>query len=293
MRGPMQAIALLIATGVMSVILPPISVLTGGIVALVTLRNGAKAGFQVLAGASAILGVIAFFVLPVAGLLVALLVTIGPVWLLAIVLRSTISLSATLNAAVALGAIMVLGMHAAFPDPALWWEELLTTAFEPAMAQGQLSNESFNFAENIKAMSVWMTGLVAAAMTANFIVALLMGRWMQALLYNPGGFKEEFQGLRLSRQLAIATLVALVVGLAVDGGIGSIASDLTWVFGAVFIIQGLSVVHQWVGRMSSPTIWLVVTYALLLFVPQMAVVVALVGLLDTWVNIRARLSKGE
>ena len=50
----------------------------------------------------------------------------------------------------------------------------------------------------IEGLSRWMTGAFAASLYVQFLLALLLGRWWQAVLYNPGGFGAEFRGLRLS-----------------------------------------------------------------------------------------------
>lgn len=297
MRGPLQAILLVVVSGGLSLILPPVSIFTGSVVALVTLRNGAKAGFSVLFAASLVLGAFAYLAMPNQGVtllfLISLLATIFPVWLLSIVLRSTISLAKTLNVAVILGGLMVFLMHAAIPDPVVWWEEILTAALGPALEQGQFAENGVNIADNIKAMSAWMTGLIAAAMTLNYLLSLMIGRWMQSILYNPGGFRQEFYGLRLSREMAVTSLIVLVVAFAFGGNVGSFAKDLLWIFGAIYIVPGLAVAHHWLNTLRNSTVWLVVLYVLLLFVPQVAVVMAVIGWSDTWVNIRARLSKDE
>ncbi len=296
MRGPLQSILVIAVCAALSLILPPISVFTGAVIALVTLRNGIKSGLVVLGGALSVLGLFAFVAMP-GGLafafLMSLAVTAVPVWLLAIVLRTTISLSKTLNAAVILGSVMVLLVHMALPDPAQWWESVLTAALQPAFDAGHLTAQGLDLEESVKMLSLWMTGLVAAAMMSSFIASLLLGRWMQSLLYNPGGFKEEFFGVRLGRELSVVTLVTLLAAGLLGGGVGEFAQDLLWVLGAVYVIPGLSIIHQWIGTLAKPMIWLVVTYILLLFVPQVMAIIAIIGLVDTWVNVRARLSHKE
>ena len=298
MRGPLQSILVIVVCAAISLILPPVSIFTAAIIALITLRNGVKPGLTILLGASLILGFFAFVAMPnglAFAFLISLVVTVIPVWFLAIVLRTTISLAKTLSAAVLLGCVMVLFVHMAFPDPAQWWESVLTAALQPAFDAGQLTAEGLNLEESVKALSAWMTGLVAAAMVSSFIASLLLGRWMQSLLYNPGGFKEEFFGVRLGRELSIVTVAALLVAglLGGGGGAGVFAQDLLWVFGAVYVIPGLSIIHQWIGTLAKPVVWLVVTYVLLLFVPQVMAIIAIMGLVDTWVNIRARLPQQE
>lgn len=293
MRGPLQAILLVVVTATLSLILPPVSVIAAAIVALVTLRKGALPGLVVLGGAGLVLGVFTYFAMANAGLMLAfltsILVTVIPVWILAIVLRSTISLAVTMTVAVVFGCCMVLVAHVALDNPAVWWEEILSGAL-PTLGEGMPQGQGFNFAESIKAMSVWMTGMVAAAMTISYVASLLIARWAQALLYNPGGFKQEFMGLRLDKKLAVAALITIVLAFVGGDALGSVAKDLLWVFGAVFAAPGLSVVHHWIGKTSKPTIWLAVTYVLLLFIPHVVVLMALIGLVDTWVSLRAPLS---
>ncbi|MDQ7073399.1 MAG: DUF2232 domain-containing protein, partial [Gammaproteobacteria bacterium] len=54
-------------------------------------------------------------------------------------------------------------------------------------------------------------GLVAASLTINIIIGLLIGRALQAKLYNPGGFAGEFQQFNLGKPAAVITIGLMVV----------------------------------------------------------------------------------
>ena len=45
------------------------------------------------------------------------------------------------------------------------------------------------------------------------ILCLFVSRWWQAMLYNPGGFGEEFRQLRLDVRAAGLSIIAFIVAL--------------------------------------------------------------------------------
>jgi len=55
----------------------------------------------------------------------------------------------------------------------------------------------------------------------------------------------------------------------------------------VFTLQGLSVVHAIVKQQKRQSFWLVAVYVLLLvMMPQMAVLLTMIGVLEQWFNFR-------
>ena len=124
MRGRMQAILVTAVAAVSALMLPPLSYLSGGAVALVTLRRGGREGVAVILGAA--LAAIAV-VLPLTGSVAPGVAYIGalwlPVWLLSITLRRTVSLPLALLMAGAIGAAVVVVTYGLLPDPTAWWKE--------------------------------------------------------------------------------------------------------------------------------------------------------------------------
>ena len=113
-----------------------------------------------------------------------------------------------------------------------------------------------------------MTGLVIAVSVLGVLLSVLLGRWWQALLYNPGGFGKEFRALRLDRRVAFGTLgVLLMVPLAGDA-LGSLGIELMALAVVLYLLQGLAVIHAMVTGRGASLLWLVVLYiALILFWP--------------------------
>ena len=144
-------------------------------------------------------------------------------------------------------------------------------------------------AEAVAQLSPLMCGVVAAGFLLQLLSGLYLARWWQALLYNPGGFSAEFRQLRLHRILGL--LGAIAMGLWLIPGFVPPAwvSCLGLVVLSVFLLQGLAVAHGVFGSMPGSQRWLVATYVLLLlFLPQMAMVLVTIGLLDVWMDFRGR-----
>ncbi len=60
---------------------------------------------------------------------------------------------------------------------------------------------------------------------------------------------------------------------------------------AVYLFQGLAVAHGVVKRRNAGRGWLIALYVLLFFAfARIAVLVALLGMLDAWVDLRRRLA---
>ncbi|MSO77165.1 MAG: DUF2232 domain-containing protein [Alphaproteobacteria bacterium] len=87
--------------------------------------------------------------------------------------------------------------------------------------------------------------------------------------------------------LAASLLIAVVGG----GGLGYIARNLALMFALAFFLQGLGVVHALIARMRArATMTLVMFYVLLILLGWTALLVTLLGIVEPFVAIRARLA---
>jgi hypothetical protein len=288
MRGPSQAALVAAVTALLSILVPPLGLFSAGSIGLVTLRNGPRYGLVVIAVATVGMGAIAWLALgsplPVVGVLLMLWV---PVLAMATLLGSTRSLSLTAQVAGGLGILVMLIAYAVMDDPAATWLQLLAPFREALIQDGVVTEEASTalFAD----LAGWMTGAFAAALVAQLLFGLFIARWWQALLYNPGGFGEEFRDLRLSRTFGVVVLLLLATLPFLDGA--SLAANLLLVLGVLLLLQGLAVAHQLRARTQARPAWLIGFYVLLiLFVPQTLLLVACVGLVDIWADIRARVA---
>ena len=288
MRGLSQSVMVTSVLAMLSLIFPLIGILSAATVGLVSLRQGPKTGV-VIAGASTLAcGVLMLLIfgnpLPAVGFLLLQWLPIG---LLASLLRNSRSLALTTQASLGFGLLVVVGQVIALGDPAEFWREQLAP-----MADRFVEAGLFNQAQSVEAVSQLsnvMCGVVAAGFLLQLLFSLYLARWWQALLYNPGGFSAEFRQLRCHKAVGILGAVAMGMWLIPGQGLSETVNCLGAVILSVFLLQGLAVAHGGFGNMQNPLPWLVATYVLLLvFMPQMAMVLVTIGLMDVWLDFRAR-----
>lgn len=281
----MQAILVVVVSALMSLILPPLSYLSGAAVALVTLRMGMQQGLRLILWAVLALGGLGLLVLqnPLAGVVFGLALWL-PVWALAVSLRRTASPARSLLLATVFGLMAVLAFHYGSGDPVQWWNSLFREALSETLAQlGEA--ERTQLLLNLEAIAALMTGVAAAALSASLIGCLILGRWWQAVLYNPGGFGEEFRQLRLGRVPTVVALL-LVAGMSLTGS-QLLYQDVALVLLVPFALQGLAVVHALARLRNLQSGWLVALYVLLFIATgQMALLLAFVGAADNWFDFR-------
>jgi len=289
LRGQSQAMLAVVGFAVLSLALPPFSILSGAAVVLVTLRHGMQAGVVLMAGATLAVGLLSVFSLgnpaPALMFLTALWL---PLWILGSLLRASRSLSLTLMVAGGLGLLGVLLMYLLLDDVAGWWHGILLQIFNPVMDEAGLADRDVILAA-LESVSQVMTGMMAAGMVLNAIICLFLARGWQAQLFNPGGFRQEFQQLRMGRSLSGVTVVLVLLYVLQMGTISSMATDMLIVLLGLYMLQGLALAHAVVAMKQLHIAWLIGLYVLAFVVlPQLMLAVAAVGLLDTWVDLRRR-----
>ncbi|MFB1489024.1 MULTISPECIES: DUF2232 domain-containing protein [unclassified Thiocapsa] len=288
MRGPSQAALVAAVTALLSILIPPLGLLSAGSIGLVALRGGPVYGLLVSAVATLGMGAIAWLALgsplPALGVLLMLWV---PILALALLLRYSRSFALTLQVAGALGILLMLSAYGLMGDPSATWLTILEPFRDALVKDGVLDDaaSAVVFAE----LADWMTGAFAAALVAQLLFGLFIARWWQAMLYNPGGFGEEFRELRLGRAFGI--LVLLLLALLPFGDGASLTANLLLVPGVLLVFQGLAVAHQVRALKQARQAWLIGLYVLVVFfMPQALLLIACVGLVDIWADIRSRVS---
>lgn len=288
MRGRSQATLVAAAFAILSLIVPLIGLISSAVIALVTLRKGADEGLIVGAFAGFAGGLLAFAALgnplPAVGFVLILWL---PVWVLALILRQTRSLVLTVQVATLFGLLVVVGIRLLAADPVAYWMELL----EPAR-RSLIGNSVIDAAvsEQLVAQAArWITGAFAAASYFQLLLALFVGRWWQALLYNPGGFGAEFRALRIRSEVGYLALGLAVVVLLLDEAMW--ATELLLLLAPLFFLQGVAIVHNLAHAYSAHRGWLIGFYGLLLLaMPYAEILVAGLGFLDSWGDLRARVA---
>ncbi len=293
MRGPVQAMLVTAAFALISLIpvLGFVSIVSGAAVALVTLRQGAKQGLVVLLGASVVAGAFMYFVFDTMALGLAFSLFLWlPLWCLSLVLRSTSSWSILFDAAAAIGIVGIVAFYLALGEPVQFWQLVLNQMLAVMSEQGGVAEIEL-IQQQIPVIAKWLTGLLAAALVVGFIASMMLARWWQALLYNPGGFRQEFYGLRQSKIAALTVLFILAVSSLNMGQISDMAGDIMLIVLAVYSVVGLALVHALIAMKGMHSGWLIAIYVLMFFVPpHVMVVLASAGFADSWLDFRGRLS---
>lgn len=284
MSGRFNAIVVAAGLG----ILPVLHVFSAGIVALVSLRMGVLEGLLTLAGAGMLLGGMG------AVMGTGAMQAVTPVlslWLLALglawQLRRTGLLPLMVQTATLLAVIGVLVFLLGSENPLELWKAFLEEAFAPVFAQ--LGNGGGFTDEQLTAMARLMTGLVGAMLVLLSTLAVMIGRWWQGMLDNPGGFGRDF---RAYRNGGLATLIAsaiFVLSALVDH---LVLANLAVVILVLFLYQGLAVVHHTIRERRMNTAWLIALYVLMLPMPlHVSGLVMALGLMDGFFDFRARLRR--
>ena len=282
----MQAVVAATVLAVLSLLVPPLSILSSAVIALVILRQGQVEGLLTTGLAGLASGLLVYLLLhspaPAFGFILLWL----PVFVLALVLRITRSISLTIEAALVLGVMAIGVVYLQVPEPAVAWREALEP-FSQELTKAELIAEDQRTLF-LGEMARWMTGFFAAVFFLLLVVSVFVARWWQAVLYNPGGFRQEFHALRLHRALGFAGLAVLGLRFAGFANEGPIL-DLGILLSAPLMLQGLAVAHGVSALTKAHAAWLVAMYILWFFaMPQVTMLLALVGLADVWFDFRAR-----
>lgn len=291
MRGPLQAASVAAAGLLLGYVLPPFAWLSAAVIALATLRLGDAALARMALPGLAVVAAAGLIVLGRPGAVLAgAIAAWAPAAVLARVLRQRARLDDTLLVACGLGWLVVVGIHAWLPDPAAAWRELLTTMIQPQRMAAELQVEPEALERVIERTAPLMTGMLAASVVLSAVTSVLLARWWQALLDNPGGFGREFQALRLGR---VAASTTAILGIAAALTPVRLVDGLALVALTVYVLQGLAVVHGVVGSREMARAWLVGLYVLGVILPlQVAVGLTLVGIADAWADFRQRAAAG-
>ena len=156
-------------------------------------------------------------------------------------------------------------------------------ALDEMLRQLQEQNSALVFQPS----DLFVAGLLAWVIALTAVAALLLARWWQSLLYNPGGFSSEFHALRFDR-LSAALLFAALMACYLLG-----QEYIAWgnLLGLPLLLSGIALVHHTVAFAQLGTRWLIAFYMGLVFLlgPLSSVLIGL-GFLDSVMDFRSRLA---
>jgi len=250
--------------------IPMVYCLSAAVVGLINLRKGAREGLMILLWSMVPAG---FYW--VVGDPSPIMLMPG-VALLAQVLKHSESWSRVVMA----GTIVALLIQLS-----LVWQNAyvaqLSAIVEEAMALQRSQGAVMPYtAEQIVALLLSFFG---AYHFATILSCLVLARWWQAALYNPGGFKEEFQVLRLEPGFAILLMGLMIAGLADMEPLDSWVSIMS----IPPMLAGIALMHYVINLKKLGSSWLFIGYlAVFFFMPALA----LLGLADSVINVRKRIA---
>ena len=263
MTGRRQAMIAVTLLG----LVPLVNLLNPVVVGLVALRKGLQEVVMVFVWAVLPVGAWA-----VAGDVVPLVMLIG-ITCLALLLRETESWELTLLAAIVVG----ISVEAYFRvQPAV------IDALMEQLERYVRSSSSQDL--QLELISSVMLSVIGAVYMFLAVLLLMTARWMQALLFNPGGFRVEFHELRIGRNVATCLIAAVLLS-----GSGVIVPEV-WIlyFLMPFVFAGIALVHAAVLMKRLPVMLLVAFY-IVLMLPVAVQLVVVLALADSWFDFRSRL----
>lgn len=289
MQGGRQATAAIVALATLSFLIPPLVVVSVAAICLVTLRKGPTEASQVLIGSTVGLALMGYLIVGTPLVAISyLLVMWLPAYIAALVLRETTSFNTALECLVLLGVIAVVGVYVSVDDPAQQWLVNIQAVAENLGQEQELPISKVELQESIQFWSKYMTGLVLAGSIVSVVVGLMLGRWWQGLLYNPGGFSDEFSQLRMPQRDAVIFGILMLAAFFLEGELAEIVWNIDIQALLLFIMVGVSVIRTIIVKSGKSPVMLLVFYIALFFVPHLMFPVVLVGLSDVWVDWRRR-----
>lgn len=285
-RGRLQAA--LVAAATTWLLHPLLVVVANAVMALTVLRQGVRESALVFGLGAVALAVLAWPWAGSAAIGIAASLTMVhwlPTMVLAGVLRVTTSMPLALLTA-GFMAVLAMGVVALLVDDlsTLWTE--MAQSMLPYLEQFGVRMDTAAQVAWVQENAVLMTAMSAASQMVLIVLSLFIGRAWQAGLDRPGAFAEEFRRLRLGIAPAVAVVVLSAIAVLGDSGL---AAGLAVIGATLFVFQGLAVVHGVVHQRKLGRGWLVGMY-LSLILPQMVVICALLGVVDSWVDVRGRLA---
>jgi hypothetical protein len=204
---------------------------------------------------------------------------------LALVLRASESWNRVLLVSIAMGVVFSVVLGAVFAPQIEMLAQALIKVMPSLLGEvyQQMSvDEQARFASLITPI---LTGLIAALLQIVSVLSLIVGRYWQALLYNPGGFGREFRAVRIP----LGPAMLLLAGMVVTPNLGVQMSMLVPLCSVPLVFAGLALIHGLVAQKRLAKFWLVGLYVtLLLFMQLIYPLLVVLAIVDSLIDFRGR-----
>lgn len=276
---PLNGVLALAAT----LMLPAPQLSSGVIMVLLVLAQGPKLAASRALLAAAVLAVMSLLAgLSLPAMIVLMAGTWVPVMLLALTLVATRSLTLTLQISVIIAVVAMLLFQIVVTDPAAFWQPYLDVMSEIVTRNGLQLDTSVLTPDVITISVVLALWLIVTA-------GLFLGYWLYRLMPVETDDFGRFRDLDLGRVIAFTAALASLLAFVIDA---AWLENIAFVLLAMFLMQGLSIMHWLRGEGILPVAALVAVYVLLPILQVLLVMVlALVGYGDAWFGFRRRFGK--
>lgn len=283
--GKLQAFTVVFGFLSVGLAFPLAAIISGAALVLVTLYVDPKNATLITAFAAISLAVFTYFLMgnPLIGLTAAL-AQLLPSLFLATLLFRTRSLSFSLQAAAILGALTFIAIKFIYPSDALFWESALSPMLSSMFEVSGVSTEESTAI--IREVSNYMTGVMIASIVLVQCSILYFGYWLFCKAKDSEQYKTDFREVRLGKALAAMAVATCLWAVAMQS---AYAAQLCAILGILFAIQGMTMIHVLCATLKKGKLWLVISYLLIIFLPQAIFIVILLGLSDSFFNIRKNL----
>ena len=256
--------------------LPLFSWAGASVVALYALRRGVEKSLLVTAVPLLCASLMAFsFGDP--SILLVLAITI----VLAAVLYRTLSWTSVLLIGLGLSLVLVFLVGAVYEETLKGLVVAIKEVVAPPAQLAALGVDSVT-------VDAWMASLSVGALSfvqiVSAIFALIFARAVQAQAYNPGGFKAEFEAVILPPMFAVGCLVLATTGFLIDPWM----LRFTPVGALPLMFAGIALVHGLTSIRESRGLIIMFYVALVFFTPYLLMLLALLAVIDAFVDFRAR-----
>jgi len=286
LRGRIQAAGFIGLFGAIGWIFPLSFLLSSAAAALVVLKKGAREGLLVLIGATVFCTLMASirFGTPVLAIVNALAIWL-PVWIAAQVLRTSRSQASVLIVVMIMSLFLAIGIRYFVGDIEVFWHDSLIKYASKIAIVANAERQ----ADVIKVLALIMNGFVAVSFGLMTMLSVLLARWWQSLLFNPGGFGEEFSKVQIPALITVPILVCAILVTVVKLPIPpyGMLLDLLMIGLVTLMFHGLAVVHFFVREKNLGNGWLVGLYFFLVVAAVYVIsVLAMLAISDSFSNFR-------
>ena len=266
MRGRRYAIG----ASIVGASIPLLNWLSTAIVSLVVLRKGATEGSIVLLWALLPLGIAVYFVgdpMPVIAL-------VGTA-IMAYILRVTLSWEFAIAVAVIASAIGSLVFEYTAADLLV----MLVEFYVEFSKQNSIEVSS-------EVARTTIIGIYAMGQACGMCALLVLARWWQSQLYNPGAFQKEFHQIRMTPWFSTGIVVAMMFSFVFDDQLGRWLPLLT----VPLVFSGIALIHWTLGFRKMSVNWVIAFYLLLIILSNLIYpILASLALMDSYLDLRQRI----